>query len=84
MMYNEFYEYGMEYYFIIVTITVLSDRTLYRWHHLVHLYIEVVVLQFCSLCQSLSMHRVTIQRHKHFLFSTNLINPNWHPCIYDI
>ena len=41
---------------------------------------EVVVLQFCGLCHSLSMHRATMQRHKHLVFSTNFINPNWHPC----
>ena len=27
----------MEYYFIIVTITVLSETTLYQWRHLAHL-----------------------------------------------
>ena len=34
------------------------------------------LLQFCSLCHSLSMVSTTIQRHKLFVFSTNFINPN--------
>ena len=38
---------------------------------------EVVVLQFCRMCHSLSMSSATMQRHKHFVFSTNFINPNW-------
>ena len=29
---------------------------------------------------SIIMSKATMQRHKHFVFSANFINPNWHPC----